>query len=263
MQGVQYRLLSMSVDILDLAAFYATPLGRYVQQRLTQTMYDMWPAPDAAHEETLIGYGFGTPLFSGLWPHADWQFLMPAQMGVMVEHDELSGHVAMAQESQLPLRDASVNRLIGVHGVEVARDVESLLSEFWRVLVPEGRILLVVPNRGGFWAGGDATPFGFGRPYSRGQLRQTLSQAGFDLIHFRPALMMPPFLPVRVLNSLSGLERMNRFIVPQLNGVWVVEAVKRVPAPVKMQKRVRLPAAVLGRPAFSQNWPFLPKNNPR
>ena len=255
-QRAQYRLLSMSVDIIDLAAFYATPLGRYVQQRLTQTMNDMWPAPDATHEETVIGYGFGTPLFSGLWPHAEWQFLMPAQIGVMVEHGELGGHVAMAEENQFPLRDSSVNRLIAVHGVEVARDVDSLLEEFWRVLVPEGRVLLVVPNRGGFWAGGDATPFGFGRPYSRRQLRQTLSQAGFDLIHFRSALIMPPFLPVRLMTSLSGLERISRFILPQFNGVWVVEAVKRVPAPIKKQKRVRLPAAALPRPAFSRNWLF-------
>jgi len=245
----------MSVDILDLAAFYATPLGQYVQQRLTASMRDMWPTPAQAADETVIGYGFGTPLFADLWPHAQWRFLMPSQIGVMLENDQLDGRIAMAEEACLPLREASVNRLIGVHGVEVARDVEALFHEFWRVLVPQGRVLLVVPNRSGFWARGDSTPFGMGRPFSRGQLRAIMQQTGFDQIHFRAGLLMPPFLPERLMHSLAAIEGLSRYISPQVNGVWLVEAVKRVPAPLKQQKRVRLPVAGLPRPAFSQNLP--------
>jgi len=242
----------MSVDILDLARFYATPLGQFVQRKLVTTMRDIWPVPD---EDVLVGYGYGMPLFADLWPHANWQFMMPAQTGVMIENDALAGHVTLVEETCLPLRDDSVNRMISVHGLENARHGEALLDEFWRVLVPGGRVLLVVPNRRGLWARGDVTPFGSGRPYSRSQLRVRLQQAGFSPITMRSALMLPSFLPVSFLQGLGGLERIAQMLVPELGGVWLVEAVKRVPAPLKQQKRFSLAASGWVRPAFSQNLP--------
>ena len=242
----------MSVDILDLARFYATPLGQFVQRKLVTTVRDIWPVPD---EDVLVGYGYGMPLFADLWPHANWQFMMPAQTGVMIENDALAGHVTLVEETCLPLRDDSVNRMISVHGLENARHGEALLDEFWRVLVPGGRVLLVVPNRRGLWARGDVTPFGSGRPYSRSQLRVHLQQAGFSPITMRSALMLPSFLPVSFLQGLGGLERIAQMLVPELGGVWLVEAVKRVPAPLKQQKRFSLAASGWVRPAFSQNLP--------
>jgi hypothetical protein len=49
-------------------------------------------------------------------------------------------------------------------------DSVALLREVWRVLAPNGRLLAVVPNRRGLWARIDTTPFGHGRPFSRGQV---------------------------------------------------------------------------------------------
>ena len=43
----------------------------------------------------------------------------------------------------------------------------------------EGRALFVVPNRSGLWARREATPFGFGRPYSLGQLESHLKRGSF------------------------------------------------------------------------------------
>ena len=58
--------------------------------------------------------------------------------------------------------------------LETAERVRPLLREMWRVLAPEGRLILVVPNRRGVWARLDKTPFGQGRPYSRRQLEALL-----------------------------------------------------------------------------------------
>ena len=57
----------------------------------------------------------------------------------------------------------------------------------WRVLAPEGRLLLIVPNRRGVWARLDTTPFGHGRPYSRGQLERLLTDALFTPIEWTSA----------------------------------------------------------------------------
>ena len=248
----QYKLLSMSVDILDLAKFYATPLGQYVQGHLAQSIYDIWSPP---HGDVLLGYGYGTSLFSDVWSDAEWQFLMPAQTGVMVEPEGLAGHVTLVEESGLPLRDDSVNRFIGMHALETARHVETLLDEVWRVVTPNGRVLLVVPNRRGLWARGDATPFGSGRPFSRSQLRVLMTDAGFNILRLQPALMLPPIMPIAFMQKLSSVDRALQLLVPQLGGVWLVEAVKKVPAPLKKKRRFGLAAGGWVRPVFSQNLP--------
>jgi alpha-ketoglutarate-dependent 2,4-dichlorophenoxyacetate dioxygenase len=64
--------------------------------------------------------------------------------------------------------------------------------------MPEGRLLLIVPNRRGIWARLDSTPFGHGRPYSRGQLERLLGDALFTplewtslpLWYYRPAFIL-------------------------------------------------------------------------
>ena len=62
----------------------------------------------------------------------------------------------------------------------------------WRVLSPEGRLMLVVPNRRGVWARLDNTPFGQGRPYSRRQLEVLVRDALFTPLDLSGALYLPP-----------------------------------------------------------------------
>ena len=68
------------------------------------------------------------------------------------------------------------------------------LREIWRILAPGGTMLLIAPNRRGVWARSDATPFGHGRPFSRGQLTQLLRDALFAPIGWSEALYMPPVI---------------------------------------------------------------------
>ena len=56
------------------------------------------------------------------------------------------------------LPDASIDRVLAVHSLEMAANARDQLREIWRVLAPGGRVILVVPNRRGLWARGEATP---------------------------------------------------------------------------------------------------------
>jgi len=239
----------MAVDILDLAEFYNQPLGQLVTRRLRAAIAAHWPSPDT--QEALLGYGFAPPLARALWDKADWRFLMPAQQGVMVETTSAHQQAALIDEQYWPLRDQSMNRIVMVHGLEAANRHDAVLAESWRVLVPGGRLMLVVPNRAGLWARRDRTPFGQGRPYSRSQLRRQLKQAGFSVMRQQPALMLPPFLPVRLLDGLTPLERALAVMLPQMGGLWLVEAVKQVPAPARRARRQAALAGGFVRPAFS------------
>ncbi|MBT7642195.1 MAG: methyltransferase type 11 [Rhodobiaceae bacterium] len=245
----------MAVDITDLAEFYASPLGHHVQSVVCDGINRIWPKA-ASKDDVVLGYGYASPLVAPLWPNTHWHLLMPQQQGVLAQ-DGITGSqkpTILGHEGYWPVRDNSVNRLLVMHGLEAANHVERVLDEGWRVLQPNGRALFVVPNRRGLWARSDATPFGAGRPFSRSQLTQTLRRTGFVPAQMRPALMLPPSLPVRAMQSLRMGERAVSFILPHLGGVWLIEAIKQVPAPLSVQRARRARAGrrlAVPRPALS------------
>ena len=240
----------MALDINDLTDFYASPLGAHVTARLVGSVRQIWPNPAAA-DELVLGYGYALPL-RDLWPHADWHFIMPAQQGVMAGVDRRS--VVLADERHWPVRDDSVNRLLVLHGLEAANQVELLLDEAWRVLRPNGRALFIIANRTGLWARGDKTPFGAGRPFSSPQMRQVLRRTGFVPGRMRPALMLSPHLPLALSRRLRGVEKLMGLVAPRLGGVWLAEAIKQVPAPLSVERARKARARHLvgvPRPALS------------
>lgn len=243
----------MAVDIVDLTRFYEAPLGAHVQARLVDEIARIWPHGAGANE-AVLAYGYGLPLADSLWPAADWHFLMPAQQGALAPKADDPAHqssLALSDESRWPLRAESVNRLIMVHGLEAANHLDGLMEEAWRVMVPNGRALFIVANRRGFWARRDGTPFGMGRPFSSGQLRQLMRRTGFVQGQTRPALLLPPSLPMRLLSSLAWTDRLAAFLMPQLGGVWLMEALKKVPAPTGSKMALRYRSAAVIRPALS------------
>ena len=143
-----------------------------VQRQIARAIAQGWPPP---RDDVLVGYGYAPPYAEALWPNADWHFLMPGQQGVMMTRPRPLRDRAGAR-NRLALARCCVNRVLMVHGLEAANQSEALLAEVWRVLVPNGRVIMLVPNRTGFWARRDGTPFGTGRPYSSGQLRRMVNR---------------------------------------------------------------------------------------
>ena len=239
----------MAVDILELAEFYAGSDGTRARAQIVQKIHALWPDPQA---EPVLGYGYVVPYAEALWPRANWHLCMPAQQGVLVEDRPGGVRSALVDESLMPLRDGAFGRVITIHGLEAANHANALLGEIWRILVPNGRAIFVVPNRTGMWARRDATPFGAGRPFSRRQLRRQLKLAGFSVVSMRPALMLPPSLPKFLVRLLAPAERILALLLPQIGGVWVVDIVKQVPAPIRAKRRQNVGLGVPVRPAFSR-----------
>lgn len=235
----------MAVDIIDLTRFYETALGRHVAARLQDELAAIWPRPATARD-AVLAYGFGPPLAQALWPEAAWHYLMPSQQGALPQAD---GACILSHEQAWPVRDDSINRLLLLHGLEAATRPESLMQEVHRILVPNGRAMFVVSNRRGLWARSDRTPFGTGRPYSAGQLRQLLRQNGLVPGLARPALLAPPSLSHMMPRSLRPFGRVMAAVLPHLAGVWVMEAVKQVPAPLSVTRAMNKRRLAAVRPA--------------
>lgn len=93
-------------------------------------------------------------------------------------------------------------------------------------------MILIAPNRRGLWARFDTTPFGQGRPFSRGQLDRLLRSALFAPLEWGYALHLPPFDKRVVLRSAMAWERVGARLSPAFAGVIMVEASKELAAPV-------------------------------
>lgn len=227
----------MPLDVEDLRDFYATPLGQIVRRTLSRHVRICWPR---ANNATILGLGFATPYLGSFRGEAARVCaVMPAVQGALVWPHNDRCLTALADETLLPVPDNSVDRLLVVHGLEVAERERSMLRELWRVLAPDGRMLLIVPNRRGLWARFDSTPFGQGRPYSKGQLERLLRDSLFTPTEWSNALHIPPFDRRMVLRTSAVAERVGARVSAAFAGVIIVEATKELVAPAGRKSRAR------------------------
>ncbi|MBF0162515.1 MAG: class I SAM-dependent methyltransferase [Magnetococcales bacterium] len=152
----------------------------------------------------------------------------PAEMGVMAWPAGQPNCLAQVRPDALPFADEQFDQVIMAHVLEGSESPQATLRETWRVLAPGGRLLCMVPNRGGLWARRDSTPFGCGRPFSPGQLTALLTESLFLPRQSRFALFMPPFAEHHFPRAAPAWEKAgNRWFAP-LGGVILCEAEKVV-----------------------------------
>lgn len=218
----------MHVDVVELRRFYAsTHLGRLARESIRGRLRALWPD---VRGMTLVGFGYAAPLMRPFLAEAARTLcLMPAQQGVCAWPGEGPNLTALVEETLWPLPGGFADRLVVAHGLESCERPGALLDEIWRVLAPGGRAVFIVPNRTGMWARSDATPFGYGRPYSPGQLEDTLASHKFTTIRQTAALYCLPSHRRFWLRPAPAMERLGqRLEARRFAGVAIVEAEKLV-----------------------------------
>lgn len=222
----------MQVDILDLKNFYHHSLGTHVRKAIAHALQELEVNLD---DKATLCYGYAIPYLS----ETDASFgFMPAAQGIMAWPSKKNKN-ALVYENALPLASQSVNTIVVIHGFEFCHFPEAFLKECWRVLKPEGRVILIVPNRRGIWAHRDHTPLGVGHPYTMTQLTRLLKKNKFDTCRkLRPLYKLPiNNIWARLLNLI--LEKIGPKIMANFSGLVAVEAIKEVyqPSLVGMAKR--------------------------
>ena len=227
----------MSIDVLDLRSFYASPLGAVAQRFIGATVSKRWPS---CVGQSVLGIGFAIPYIEALRKDAVRTLaFMPAEQGVVNWPANGLSASALVDVTALPLPDSCMDRVLVAHALEMADQPYELLCEVWRVLAPGGRMILIAPNRAGVWARVDSTPFGHGRPYSGSQLRTLLRDTLFSPVFWGDALYAPPFERPYLLRSAPMFEAFGAKLSLPGAGVHVIEATKQLYRPALARRASR------------------------
>ncbi|MEO7054978.1 MAG: class I SAM-dependent methyltransferase [Rhizomicrobium sp.] len=204
-------------------------MGQRTRRLILRRLREIWPN---TRGRRLLGYGFTQPYLSAFLGEAERCIAaLPAALSPGAAWPDGKTLTTLVEEDALPFPDAFFDLILVVHGLEEAEGLRPLLRQLWRVLAPEGRLMLVAPNRASLWAQLERSPFGHGRPFSRSELDAVLRGALFVPEHWHRALYAPPVGIGALARSGTGWERFGVRFLPGLGGVHIVEVSKSLYAP--------------------------------
>jgi len=227
----------MYSDVVDLRDFYQSSLGQVARRMIRRRIRMIWPDATGLR---VLGLGYATPYLRPFRDEAERVVaLMPAAQGVLQWPREALNVAALCDEAELPLQDASIDRVLLIHALECSEELRPMLAEVWRVLAGGGRVLMVVPNRRGIWARLDRTPFGAGHPFTQNQLSRLLREMQFTPVSSAAALYIPPTESRMVLSAAAAWENLGERWFNSFAGVTMVEATKQIYAKSKPERGSR------------------------
>jgi SAM-dependent methyltransferase len=216
----------MYLDVNELRDFYDRPLGATARRLIGPRVRARW---SNVRGLSVFGLGYAIPYLGTFHEEARRVVaLMPAAQGAFDWPEEGPVRTALIEDDALPLADHSVDRMLVVHALESCHSAQATLREIWRVLAPEGRLMVIVANRRGLWAQREITPFGHGQPYSLGQIERLLAGSMFTVENSAFALAAPPLELRALARSATTWERVGSRLWSPFSGVVMVEAVKQI-----------------------------------
>jgi len=212
-----------------LEHFYASPLGLAARDMAARRLTTLWPDLSGSN---VLGYGYAWPYLAPYEASTNRLVLaMPEGQGAIAHQGKRGIATVLTKGRALPFSDSTFDHVLAIHAIEEAERTAETLAELYRVLAPEGRIVVICANRSGMWSRSDNLPFGAGRPYSRRQLKSVLRQAHFTPTVGSNALYIPPVRRFAKPSLIKGAERFGEIVWPGFSGLVLVEAIKRLYAP--------------------------------
>ncbi len=210
--------------VTDLFGFHALQLGLPALSGLrANRMPHRWLASDAPHVPALSPQPLADDALGKLMP------MEP-------------GSALCCDFDALPFPNQSLDLVLLPHTLELAGDPHDTLREVERVLVPEGRVMIVGFNPASLWglrqqAGHWRQRLGGGSPLylpiagefiGFRRVRDWLRLLGFEVEHGRFGCWRPPLRSDAGLARFAWTEAAGARGWPVLGAVYMVEAVKRV-----------------------------------
>lgn len=160
---------------------------------------------------------------------------------------------AIAPTETLPIAGDSVDVVVLSHVLEFSEHPHEILRETERVLIPEGRVLILGFNPFSLWGlrgllslSGKPAPW-CGKFMHQLRMRDWLALLGFELVEQQTLLFTPPCRNPRWFNQLQFMEHSGQRWWPQFGGVYLLHGKKRESTLTPIRPRWRAqPALVQG-----------------
>ena len=225
----------MRRPVEDLRTFYGEPAGAAARAMVARRLSDAWGEADACD---VLGLGYATPWLDAFVGARRVVAAMPGGQGVETWPTAGKTSSLLVEETRLPFAAGAFDRILLIHALEEAESPAALLTEAVRALAPAGRIIIATAARGGFWARAESTPFGHGRPFTRGQLERLVREAELEPLAWSHTLFTPPWTPV--LGLAERIEPIAARILPGAAGIILLEASRRIYATKRVPKGRRV-----------------------
>lgn len=220
--------------------WFASPLGNRVFATEDEQMRDILPDMFGYH---ILQYGYA----------ANSNYLTSSRITdktiLFLDESEIKSDLKAihTRAEELPVAADSIDVIVLPHILEYSKDPHKLLREMDRVLIGDGKVVIIGINPISFWGlwhlflcWWGQMPWS-GRLISIPKIKDWLSLLDFEVEKTKCFFFSPPLANQKFLNKLIPLERFGRYCWPILGGLYVVVAKKRtVPLnPIKMHWKTK------------------------
>ena len=154
---------------------------------------------------------------------------------ILSENQDLSVEASVhAKGEAIPFANDSIDLAVLPHTLDFSVDPQQILREIERVLIPEGRVLIVGFNPISLWGIWrlilrrlNVAPW-CGHFFSCARISDWLNLLGFDIENVNVCAFLPPMKTKKRLKYLELMERLGSRYLPSLTGIYVIKAVKKV-----------------------------------
>jgi SAM-dependent methyltransferase len=213
-------------SITALSDWLATPAGQYVLA---------WEQ-DTIDELVADVFGFHALQIGLLELHALRANRMPHQWRAAVCCGLPAPHDGVFEAEDLPYANQSLDLIVLAHVLEFSPDPHQVLREVERVLVPEGRLIVLGFNPVSLWGARQQLLRYVRRPYlpreghfiSRHRLKDWLKLLSFEIGLSRFGCYVPSVRTEKWIERWRFLDRWGERWWPVAGGVYALTAIKRV-----------------------------------
>jgi SAM-dependent methyltransferase len=202
-----------------LSGWFETPLGRYLLAR------------EQAYFDRTVADIFGFCALQIGLPQAP--FLAQSRIVSRWTLDYDPPADILADPHGLPLPENSLDLIVMPHALEFTDDPHEMLREAYRVIRPEGQIVIAGFNPfslfgGKRYFGRGSTPPWNGNFIALYRLKDWLALLGFDVVGGRLDCYVPPFAQEKWLHRFEFFEKTGDRWWPISGGVYYLRATKKV-----------------------------------
>lgn len=219
---------------LEFARWCREPLGTLLTGEERRLLAGVAPGLFGYHLLQLGALGDDVAYLESCPIHAR-TLAIPASLGVV------GVPMLRAEPERLPVGADTMDAVLLPHTLDLADDPHQVLREAERVLVPEGRLVVVGFNPWSLWGvrrllGPRSRAPWYGHFIGYPRLHDWLSLLGFGIDRVEVLMFRPPVGTSGLHARLAFLDRVGERFLPMVAGVYVVLAVKRVSTltPVKL-----------------------------